>query len=66
MKYNNEKKCYFIYTSSKLRYEKELYWSNQSGWGNYESATFFTVLERRNFNLPISPNNKWTVGWGKK
>jgi hypothetical protein len=65
MKYDNEKKCYFIYTSTDRLYGKELYWSNQLGWVDFKSATLFTQLERHNFNLPMSIDKTWIVAWGK-
>jgi hypothetical protein len=34
-----------------------LYWSNETGWGDKDTATMFTEEETHIYNLPI--NGKW-------
>ena len=33
--------------------DEPLYWNNETGWGDWLSATVFTSDERDHFNLPI-------------
>ena len=65
MKRKTQKRCHFIYSYENKKSEF-VYWSNKSGWGNYELATLFTLHEKRILNLPMPPYKNWIVGWGEK
>jgi hypothetical protein len=43
---------YGIYSHDE--YGVQIFWSNDTGWGDFADATRFTESERNTFNLPMS------------
>lgn len=58
-------KRYFIMSKEERDFEKDvpLFWNNEDGWVNFDSATEFSEQEQKEFHLPL--NSKWVYYYDK-
>lgn len=55
---NQPEECFVIHSASEEEASDGFgYWSNEEGWVGIQSATKFTEVEMKNFDLPMATEN---------